>query len=121
MSMSVSYLGRPVVVETAAEAAQWRLTEIRAQAHDRAAVLVPGGVWTSGLSVVLVALSQQPVGTMTVARAQEIIAGAQAIWSALLAAETDIETALADTGLSEAEKIALIDATWPTWPAAPEA
>lgn len=118
MSMSVSYLGRPVVVETAAEAAHWRLAEIRAQAHDRAAVLVPGGVWTSGLSVVLVALSQQPVGTMTVERAGSIIAGASAIWSALLAAEADIEAALADTELSEADKVSLIDSIWPSWPEA---
>ena len=58
MSMTVSYLGRLVAVETAAEAAQCRLAEIRAQAHDRAAALVPGGLWTAGLAVVLVAVTR---------------------------------------------------------------
>jgi hypothetical protein len=103
-------------VETAEQAARIRLGEIRADAHARASALVPGGVWTSGLSVVLVALSGQPVGTMTVSRAQQIIADAQAIWSALLVAEGAIESVLADETLTEAEKVAAIDAIWPQWP-----
>lgn len=114
--MQISHLGRTVSVADAGIAASLRLGEIRQEAHERASALVPGGVWTAGLSVVLVALSQQPVGTMTVARAGQIIADAGAIWAALQAAETDIETALADPELSEADKVALIDATWPTWP-----
>jgi hypothetical protein len=41
---------------------------------------------------------------------------APAIWSALLAAESAIEAVLADETLTEAEKIAAIDAIWPQWP-----
>lgn len=116
MTYPMTVRGEASAVESAEQAARIRLAEIRKEAHERASLLVPGGVWTAGLSVVLVALSQQPVGTMTVARASQIIADASAIWTALLAAETDIETALADTEMSEADKVALIDATWPTWP-----
>jgi hypothetical protein len=108
-------LGEASAVETSEQAARIRLNEIRAEAHRRAAALVPGGFWTSGLSVVLVALSEQPVGTMTVSRGQQIIADTQAIWSTLLVAESGIETALADETLTEAEKVAAIDQIWPQW------
>jgi hypothetical protein len=114
--MSIIFRGVPLASVSPEEAAGLRLAEIREQAHQRAAALVPGGVWTSGLSVVLVALSGQPVGTMTVSRAQQIIADAQAIWSALLAAEGAIEAVLADESLTEAQKIEAIDAIWPEWP-----
>jgi hypothetical protein len=116
MIYPINVLGETSMVKDAAQAARVRLAEIRAAAHARAAALVPGGVWTSGLSVVLVALSGQPVGTMTVARANQIIADAQAIWSALLDAESAIEAVLADEALTEAEKVAAIDAVWPAWP-----
>jgi hypothetical protein len=114
--LAMTAFGRPFEVESATHAARLRLDDIRQEAHLRASALVPGGVWTSGLSVVLVALSGQPVGTMTVSRAQQIIADAQAIWSALLDAESAIEAVLADTDLSEAQKVAAIDAIWPAWP-----
>jgi hypothetical protein len=108
--------GRPLEVQSAARAAQVRLEDLSQEAHCRAAALVPGGFWTTGLAVVLVALSGQPVGTITVARANQIIADATAIWSALLAAESAIEAVLEDETLSEAEKVAAIDAIWPAWP-----
>jgi hypothetical protein len=116
MTYSFHVWGEASAVEAAGQAARIRLNEIRAEAHARAAALVPGGVWTSGLSVVLVALLGQPVGTMTVSRAQQIIADATAIWSALLAAESAIEAVLAEETLTEEQKVAAIDAIWPTWP-----
>lgn len=114
--MQIISRGIPIEVQSAQTAASLRLSEMREEAHKRAAALMPGGVWTTGLSVVLVALSQRPLGTMTVARAQSIIENAEAIWSALLSAESLIEETLNDTSLSEAEKVAIINATQPQWP-----
>jgi hypothetical protein len=113
---TTSYNGRSVRVSTVTEVAQRRVFEIRQEACRRAAALVPGGVWTSGLSVVLVALSGQSIGTMTVERANQIIAKASAVWSALLEAEAEIEAVMSNETMSEEQKVAAIDAIWPSWP-----
>jgi hypothetical protein len=116
--MFVSFRGVPVEVPSAQIAARLRISEIREEAHRRASERVPGGFWTTGLAVVFVALSGQPLGTVSVERAQQIIVDAAAIWSALLAAESAIEAVLADETLTEEQKIAAIDAIYPAWPEA---
>lgn len=115
MIKTILFRGISTEVETSQIAANMRLSEMQEEAHRRATELVPGRYWTSGLSVILVALSQQPLGTMTVARANQIIADAGAIWAALNVAENAVQAVLDGEG-TEAEKIAAIDAIWPEWP-----
>jgi hypothetical protein len=113
-----THLGRVIVIDEASTAASLRLGEIREDAHQRAAALSPGGYWTTGLAVVLVALSRQALGTMTPERADEIVAASAGIWNALLVAENAIQAVLDGPG-SDADKVAAIDAIWPAWPAPP--
>jgi hypothetical protein len=114
--MFISFRGVSVEIPSAQIAAHLRLSDIREEAHRRASELVPGGFWTSGLSVVLVALSGQSIGTMTVERANQIIAKASAVWSALLEAEAEIEAVMSNETLSEEQKVAAIDTILPSWP-----
>lgn len=120
MTANFTFNGIPVVAATAQQAARWRLEDIRRDAHEKAAGLAPGGYWTTGLAVVLVALSRQALGTMTPERADGIVAASAGIWGALLAAEEAIQAVLDGPG-DDAEKVAAIDAIWPAWPPLPGA
>jgi hypothetical protein len=114
--MIITQYGIPISVLSAQMAANVRMSQIRNEAHQRVSELSPGGFWTSGLSVVLVALSGQSIGTMTVERANQIIAKASAVWSALLEAEAEIEAVMSNETLSEEQKVAAIDTILPLWP-----
>lgn len=142
MTANFTFNGIPVVAETPEQAAGWRLEDIRREAHERTASLAPGGFWTAGDSVPLVFLldriqhlehrvtllegapssppAEAAMGAMTATRASGIIYAGAGVLAALYAAEAAIQTVLDGPG-SDAEKIAAIDAIWPTWPPLPGA
>jgi len=112
---AIAFRGVKIEVANAAEAAALRINDFNEQAHIRAASYVPGGYWTSALAVLLVAQDGVTRGTITPARAASIIASAEAVWAAALAAESAIQEVLDGPGTEE-EKVAAIDSIWPVWP-----